>query len=161
MVVAFNSLPNHARIWIYPYNRPFSQEELEPLQSRLNEFLSKWTAHNQTLEASFELPYDRFIVIGLNQDVVKASGCSIDASVRFIQEIEKQFDIILLDKMNVTFKQGNFLAYKPLQDFVKMAKAKSVSKETIVFNNLVDNMAEYRQFWEVPASESWHIRFIK
>ena len=62
---------------------------------------------------------------------------------------------------NVTFKQGNFLAYKPLQDFVKMAKAKSVSKETIVFNNLVDNMADYRQFWEVPASESWHIRFIK
>ena len=161
MVVAFNSLPNHARIWIYPSNRTFSQEELEPLQSRLNEFLSKWTAHNQTLEASFELPYDLFIVIGLNQDVVKASGCSIDASVRFIQEIEKQFDIILLDKMNVTFKQGNFLAYKPLQDFVKMAKAKSVSKETIVFNNLVDNMAEYRQFWEVPASESWHIRFIK
>ena len=161
MVVAFNSLPNHARIWIYPSNRPFSQEELEPLQSSLNEFLSKWTAHNQTLEASFELPYKRFVVIGLNQDVVKASGCSIDASVRFIQELEKQFDIILLDKMNVTFKQGNFLAYKPLQDFVKMAKAKSVSKETIVFNNLVDNMAEYRQFWEVPASESWHIRFIK
>jgi hypothetical protein len=146
MVVAFNSLPNHARIWIYPSNRTFSQEELEPLQSSLNEFLSKWTAHNQTLEASFELPYKRFVVIGLNQDVVKASGCSIDASVRFIQEIEKQFDIILLDKMNVTFKQGNFLAYKPLQDFVKMAKAKSVSKETIVFNNLVDNMAEYRQY---------------
>ena len=161
MVVPFNSLPDHARVWIYPSNRHFSQEELEPLQSRLNEFLSQWTAHNQTLEASFELPYKRFIVIGLNQDVVQASGCSIDASVRFIQELEKQFDIVLLDKMNVTFKQGNFLAYKPLQDFVKMAKAKSVSKETIVFNNLVDNMADYRQFWEVPAGESWHNRFIK
>lgn len=161
MVVAFDSLPDNARVWIYPSNRPFSEVELEPLQSKLNEFLSQWTAHNQALEASFSLPYKRFIVLGLNQEVVPASGCSIDASVRFIQELEKQFEIVLLDKMNVTFKQGNFLAYKPLQDFVKMAKAKSISKDTIVFNNLVDNIADYKHFWEVPASESWHNRFIK
>ncbi len=161
MLVAFNSLPDHARVWIYPSNRPFLEEEIEPLQSRIKEFLSQWTAHNQVLEASFELPYKRFIVIGLNQEVVQASGCSIDASVRFIQELEKQFEVVLLDKMNVTFKQGNFLAHKPLQDFVKMAKAKSISKETVVFNNLVDNMADYKQFWEVPAGESWHHRFIK
>ena len=42
-----------------------------------------------------------------------------------------------------------------------MAKAKSVSKETIVFNNLIDTIKDYRQFWEVPARESLHNRFIK
>ena len=54
-----------------------------------------------------------------------------------------------------------FIAYKTLKDFRKMAKQKAVSKNTIVFNNLVTNIAEYKENWEVPASESWHNRFLK
>jgi hypothetical protein len=42
-----------------------------------------------------------------------------------------------------------------------MAKQRAVSKNTIVFNNLVANKAEYLENWEVPASESWHSRFLK
>jgi hypothetical protein len=41
-----------------------------------------------------------------------------------------------------------------------MAKEKAVSKNTIVFNNLVNSKREYQEFWEVPASESWHSRFV-
>ena len=41
-----------------------------------------------------------------------------------------------------------------------MAKDKAVSKNTIVFNNLVTNKAEYLENWEVPAKDSWHSRFI-
>jgi len=68
--------------------------------------------------------------------------------------------VILLDKMNVSYKQGEFIAYKPLSDFKKMAKQKAVSKNTIVFNNLVNNKQEYKEHWEVPAAESWHARFM-
>ena len=161
MNVTFDNLPDNSRIWIYPSNRPFSKTELETLTADLSKFLSQWTAHNQNLQAGFELPYNRFIVIGVNQQAVQASGCSIDSSIRFIQDLESKYGVTLLDKMNVTFKQGDFLTYKPLDEFVKMAKAKSVSKETIVFNNLIDTIKDYRQFWEVPARESWHNRFIK
>jgi hypothetical protein len=161
MTVPFDTLPDDARVWIYPAHRSFSESEIVAIQDALTQFLSQWTAHNQTLEAAFDLPYNRFIVIGVNQQSVHASGCSIDASVRFIQDLEKQFDLVLLDKMNVTFRQGAYLAYKPLDEFVKMAKAHSVSKETIVFNNLVDNVGDYKTFWEIPAGESWHSRFIK
>ena len=41
-----------------------------------------------------------------------------------------------------------------------MAKDKAVYKNTIVFNNLVNSIGEYQEFWEVPASESWHSRFV-
>ena len=47
-----------------------------------------------------------------------------------------------------------------LIDFKKMAKQRAISKNTIVFNNLVANKAEYLENWEVPVSESWHSRFI-
>jgi hypothetical protein len=63
--------------------------------------------------------------------------------------------------MNVSYKQGDFIAHKSLLDFKKMAKDKAISKQTIVFNNLVNNIAEFKENWEVPASESWHSRFIK
>jgi hypothetical protein len=62
--------------------------------------------------------------------------------------------------MNVSYKQGEFVAYKTLIDFRAMAKNKSVSKNTIVFNNLVTNKEEYLNHWEVPAEESWHGRFM-
>ena len=62
--------------------------------------------------------------------------------------------------MNVTFKQGEYLSHKTLEDFKKMAKERDISKSTIVFNNLVDTVDGYHNFWEVPAEESWHNRFL-
>ncbi len=160
MLVTFESLPETSRIWIYQSNRSFSPEELEEVNTLTAEFIKQWTAHGADLKAGFEIKYSRFIVIGLDQNLNSASGCSIDASVHFIQALEKKYQIDLLDKMNVSFKQGEYIAYKPLADFKKMAKAKSVSANTVVFNNLVTNKQEYEDFWEVPASESWHSRFL-
>lgn len=161
MLVDFNELPETSRVWIYQANRSFSQEELEEITGKLNEFIAQWTAHGADLKAGFEIKYKRFITIALDQGTNAATGCSIDASVHFIQEMEKAYNVDLLDKMNVSFKQGEFVAYKTLTDFRKMAKNKSVSPNTVVFNNLVTNIAEYRSEWEVPAKDSWHNRFLK
>ncbi len=160
MLVDFESLPDSSRIWIYQCSRSFSEQELEELNSYLTDFIHQWTAHGQELKAGFDIPYNRFIVIGLDQSIAGASGCSIDASVRFIQEMERKFNVDLLDKMNVSYKQGEYIAYKPLIEFKKMAKEKAVSKKTVVFNNLVATKGEYLDHWEVAASESWHARFM-
>lgn len=160
MLVDFKDLPDSSRIWIYQSNRSFSEIELVEIRSALDEFLNEWTAHGNDLNAGYEMPYNRFIVIALDQNIAGATGCSIDASVRFIQTLEKKYNVDLLDKMNVSYKQGEFVAYKTLLDFKKMAKDKSVSKKTIVFNNLVTNKEEYLNHWEIPAEESWHSRFM-
>jgi len=160
MLVPFENLPDDSRVWIYQANRSFSAEELEELQSRLDKFVTQWTAHGSDLKASYLIKYKRFIVLSLDQEITAASGCSIDASVHFIQQLEKDYQVELLDKMNVSYKQGGFIAYKSLSDFRKMAKNRSVSPKTTVFNNLVNNKAEFLSDWEVPAAESWHKRFF-
>lgn len=160
MLADFKELPEDSRIWIYQSNRKLSEEEVGIISEKTAAFLTEWTAHGANLEAGFEVKYNRFIVIGLNQTNASASGCSIDASVHFIQSLEKEFDIDLLDKMNVTFYNGEFIAHKSLADFKKMAKNKSVSPNTVVFNNLVNTKAEYLEHWEVPAKDSWHSRFL-
>lgn len=160
MLVDFKDLPDSSRIWIYQANRSFTEGELKEIQGKLNTFITDWTAHGADLKAGYDLRYKRFIVIALDQDLNKATGCSIDASVRFIQQMEQDYSVDLMDKMNVSFKQGEFVAYKPLLEFKKMAKNRSVSPNTIVFNNLVTNVAEYKTSWEVPARDSWHSRFL-
>ncbi len=161
MLVNFDTLPEESRVWIYQANRSFSDEEIKEIGSKLDVFIESWTAHGKDLLAGYKIVYKRFIVISLNQNLNIATGCSIDASVHFIQELEKYYNVDLMDKMNVSYKQGDFIAYKSLIDFKKMAKDKAVSKNTIVFNNLVTNIAEFKDNWEVPASDSWHSRFLK
>ncbi|MFM1889112.1 MAG: hypothetical protein RL501_1399 [Bacteroidota bacterium] len=156
MLVPFETLPEDARIWIYQSNRSLSEAEQSSISAALAEFLDQWKAHGQDLVSGFQIPYNRFIVIGLDTEQAAASGCSIDAQVHLIQSLEKQYDITLLDRMNVSFKSGAFIAYKPLKEFKKMVKDKSVTGETIVFNNLVNTKIELETAWEVPAKDSWH-----
>lgn len=160
MLVPFNNLPDSSRVWIYQSNRSFTEQEIKEISKRIEGFLEQWTAHGANLKASYDIKYNRFITLALDQEMNMATGCSIDASVNFIQQLEKDYNVDLLDKMNVSYKQGEFIAYKNLIDFRKMAKNKAVSPKTIVFNNLVTNKAEYLSDWEVPASESWHKRFL-
>jgi hypothetical protein len=160
MLVDFNTLPEESRVWIYQANRSFTDTEISEIVSKLNVFIEHWTAHGSDLQSGYTIVYKRFIVIALNQNLNNATGCSIDASVHFIQQLEKEYQVDLMDKMNVSYKQGDFIAYKTLLDFKKMAKDKAVSKNTIVFNNLVTTIAEFKENWEVPAYDSWHNRFL-
>lgn len=160
MLVDFNTLPDTARIWIYQASRSFTPDELEAINAELKDFVAHWTAHGNDLKAGFEIRYKRFLVIALDQSGQAATGCSIDASVHFIQQLENKYNVELLDKMNVSYKQGEFVAYKTLLEFKAMAKQKAISKNTIVFNNLVATKSEYKEHWEVPVSESWHARFV-
>lgn len=160
MVVPFESLPDTSRIWIYQSNERFTEDQEKAISNKLSAFLEQWAAHGQDLQAAFEIRYNRFIIIGLNQKINQATGCSIDSQVHFIQSLEKEYDIDLLDKMNVAFKQGDFVNFKPLTEFRQIVKQGAVGKNTIVFNNLVTNKLEYLNSWEVPMIASWHARML-
>jgi hypothetical protein len=160
MLIPFENLPEESKIWIYQSNRKFSDDEFAAIEKDLKLFVAQWAAHGTSLEASYLLKYNRFIILAVNQEVQMATGCSIDSSVQFIQTLEKKYDVDLLDKMNVTFKLGEHVAHKTLIDFKKMAKDKAVTENTIVFNNLVNSIEEFNESWEVPAMDSWHSRFF-
>lgn len=161
MMSDFKTLSENSRIWIYQSNRSLTQHEKESISKLIEDFLNNWKSHGVSLNSGFEIKYNRFIVIAQDQNTQRATGCSIDSMVHFIQKLEKQYNISLLDKLNVSYKQGDYIAYKSLKDFKKMVKDGAVSKNTIVFNNLVQTKLEYTNYWEVPAFESWHARFFK
>ena len=162
MLVPFKSLPKNSRIWIFPSSEEIDFKKKGKIKERLIKFISGWTSHDKNLQASFELPYNRFIVVALNENLQNASGCSIDSLMNLIQIFEKKFNLILLDRMNVLYRdKTKKIEYATLKDFVKMVKSKSINSSTTVFNNLVINKEEYMNLWEVPAMNSWHSRYFK
>lgn len=160
MYIPFEEMPKNSRIWIYQADRKLSDADVAEIEIVVKDFVEQWVAHSTPLKASYKIVYDRFIVLAVDQDYHPASGCSIDASVRMILDLQAKYGVDLLDKMNVTFKSGEFIAHKSLIDFKKMAKEKAVNANTIVFNNLVNTIEEFEEYWEVSAAESWHSRFF-
>ena len=159
MYIDFDQLSETSRVWIFQANRSLTEEELTDIEYSMKEYINNWTSHGTPLRASFEFRYKRFLIVATDENQ-HLGGCSIDDMVRVIQKLEKKYQIDLLDKMNVSFRQGEFIAYKPLNEFKKMVQQKSVSEKTIVFNNLVTNIYEYHNDWEIPLKDSWHSRFL-
>lgn len=152
-------MPDNARLWVYQNKKEFTAEECKQIQQLGNEFIRNWSAHGAALKASFDILYKRFIIIAVDEQQAAASGCSIDKSVNFIKELEKQFGINLFDRMHVAFRnKNNEIESCSYSDFENLAKENKIDSNTIVFNNMVDRKSAFLKNWEVPAHNSWHNR---
>lgn len=146
----------HSKVWIYQSNRLFTETETEAIQHKLNEFTAQWAAHGQQLKAKAEIIYNIFIVLTVDEQIAAVTGCSIDSSVRLIKEIESTYGVDLFDRFNIAYKFDGEVHVISKEDFETLITIKKVTPETIVFNNLVQNLAEFEQKWEVPLKDSWH-----
>lgn len=157
-MVDFNTLSEEARVWIYPCNRKFYPQEIEEVKQKIENFINNWK-ENTDLKASYQLLYDRFIIFSTENEV-EISNKDIDKQVAFILQLQQEYEVELLDKMNVCFKQGEYTQYKDVKEFKKLIKNKSVNSKTVVFDNLVQTKYDLEHFWEVPITESWYNRFL-
>ena len=154
------NLPSSSRIWIYQANRFFTNDEESEILKAGKQFVESWTAHNQALKASIEIRHHAFLIIMVDQEHAGASGCSIDKSVHFIQQIEKQFGIKLLDRMVVAYKDNSDVCLTSLNDFNALISKGKINPNTVVFNNLVSSKGDLTSNWEVPVSKSWHNQLL-
>ena len=160
MFTEYKNLPNHSRVWIYQADREFTDKEMDFIASKAEDFINQWTRHGDDLKGSFTFKYKQFLVLAVDESFNNVSGCSIDSSVRFVQALEKEFQLDLMNKMNITFKDNDTINFVKLSDFQRFVKEQKVTSETIVFNNMVATKADLEANWEVPASESWQKRFL-
>jgi hypothetical protein len=160
MFVEYNQLPNNSRVWVYQSDREFTQEEIDFISKKAQHFIEQWTRHGSDLKGSFTIKYHQFLVLAVDEGFNNVSGCSIDASVHFVQELQKALQVDLLDKMNISFKVGEHINVVKMNAFKEFAKQQKVNADTVVFNNMVTTKAELEEAWEVPAEQSWHKRFL-
>ena len=160
MYVSFNLLPPNAKVWIYQSDSNLSSTDVELIEKEVKFFLNNWSSHNKEIESSYEIRYNRFLIIGLNENINSASGCSIDKSVNFIKNLQSILKVNFLNRLDVAYKIGNEINTISLLEFQNMIRENKLSKDSIVYNNIIDTKKLYLNSWETTIENSWHKKFL-
>ncbi|MBS1634552.1 MAG: ABC transporter ATPase [Bacteroidetes bacterium] len=150
------------RIWIYTLSKPLADTQWNEFKNMCQGFVSHWTAHDVSLDASYELKHDRFLIIKVNEQKYNASGCSIDKQLRFVKQLEEQFGIELLNRLLVAYLDAEgAVKVAPQTEIRALLANNSIHPETIVYNNTIIHSTELSTGWEVPLKESWLARYLE
>lgn len=160
-MVSYDALDANSKVWIYQSTTAIQAAHIAEIQKRIDEFTKTWVSHNNQLKAFGELKHQRFIVLIVDQTQAGASGCSIDKSVHFIQELQRDFDLDLFDRMTFSYQteQGEILAAQR-DAFAELYQTGKINDATIVFDNLVSTKVDYEEKWTLALGDSWHKRMV-
>ena len=81
--------------------------------------------------------------------------------VKFIKNIENEYQISLLDRLDLSYRDKNKILVLRLDDFKRKILEKKINNDTIVFNNLINLKSDLTNNWEIPLNRSWHQKLIK
>ena len=161
MYVPFGQMPEDSRIWIYQANRTLDTQEVEIASAVLLNFTEQWTAHQNDLKASFTILYNRFVVLAVDEKSAGASGCSIDSSVKVLQQLQQELEVDLFNRTLVYYKaEEDYVDSAEMNDFKALLARGEISADTIVFNNMIQQLDQLETEWEVPVSKSWHKQLL-
>lgn len=157
--IDFDSLPDDARVWVFAAERPLTEEEERALLAPVDAFLDGWNAHGSPLTCGRDWVHGRFLLVAVDERTAPPSGCSIDALVRTLKDLEAKLGVSLLDNHPVWYRAGEEMRREDRSTFRDLAKAGEVGPDTVVFDNTVTRLGQIRAGeWERPARESWHGR---
>lgn len=149
--------PNqNSKVWIYQANRMFTEVECNNINALLQNFTQGWQAHGANLSAGFEIRYNLFLILWVDETLAAASGCSIDSSVRVIKQIEQDYNVDLFNRFNMAYKDNDLVKTVDKQRFEDLLKNQNINPQTKVFNNMVNTYGLLETNWEIPFANSWH-----
>jgi hypothetical protein len=151
---------NESRVWLYQSSRVLTDAEVAEIQLKLNQFTKEWVSHSQALTASGNVLHHRFILLMVDENKSGASGCSIDSSVRFLQDLGMAYATDFFDRLNFAYLEGEQVKTAHKDDFAVLYYQGKINDDTIVFNNLVKDAGEMKMKWQIPLKDSWHKNFV-
>lgn len=161
----FAPLPDSARLWTFGVSRSLAPDEEALLLSEVDGFLAGWKAHGHPLAAARDWRHGRFLLVAVDDRVTPPSGCSIDALVRRLKELEDRMDVEMVGGGPIWYRDGG--PDGPIRRisraaFTELAAQGEITGETVVFDPSLTRLEGLRQGkWEIPARQSWHARLIR
>lgn len=147
---------NNKKLWIFQSKKAFSEREEKNIWQKLNSFLNSWTAHGAELESEIKIVDHKFLIIEVNEAQTKATGCSIDSLNQCIREIDAEYNLGLLNRLWISYKERNKdIETIPLKDFKEKVKAKQLPLDAWVYDLSVSSSDEFNEKFKLPLSNSW------
>lgn len=157
----YEELAGESRAWVFQTNKELSDVEQSAISAELTNFVNGWLSHGSLLKATFKLLHNRFIVFFVDEEGDRMCGRAVDASVRLVKELEAKYNLVMLDRAMMAYidNEGKVQGCK-LDALSHLMEEGKVTPDTKVFNNLVQNKAEFDTNWIVPLSSSWHQNYV-
>lgn len=160
MFVSFDLIPNHARIWVFQANQPFSDTQEKELQLVAESFVENWTAHNRDLKASFSIVDHLFLIFTVDESAVGASGCSLDKLHQFIKGREQAMQLNLLNRLLVAIPGIEQASVYKLSEFTDRIEKGEFSGNQIVYDCTITTREEFTTRFRAPLSQTWLSRYL-
>lgn len=161
MQVPFDSLPDHARLLVYPADRTLSPAQAEAVMAHTQQFLQQWECHGAALHAGASLQQGRFLLIGLDEQLQTASGCSMDKMSGLLRNLEALTGAHFLDRSQVPFLDAEGQVFTLPITALKQAVAEGrISAETPTFHVSALTVGDFRKNWILAAADSWMRKYF-
>ena len=157
----FPSLQGNGRIWIYVANRKITAAEVADTKAKLAVFCESWAAHGNQLKADYHVFHNQLLVLGVDEQVEAASGCSIDKATAIFQQIDAELQLDLFNRMNLTFLQNEEIRIVKMQDINQAYIIGLIKEDTVFLDNTISILSDLRTRWHVPFKASWAFSKIK
>lgn len=151
----FEIMPPNAKAWVFGSNRLLTNEELAAIDAKGQGFVSNWVSHQQPLKATFDILHGTFLVIMVDESANPVGGCGTDESMRFIKNLEKEYDIKLFDRLQVELMKDNEIIITGKAGATELFNKGGITTETIFFNKNLSVKSEFDKAFKIPFSESW------
>jgi len=160
--MSISALPDAARVWVFGAASPLTDAQERALDVDLSGFVKSWAAHGSPLLAGHAIIDGRFVVVAVDESHQGASGCSIDAMVGHLREMEDRLSVSLLDGTRIWYRtQAGDIVSCDRPQFRTRAEKDDVDEATPVFDITIQSLAELRGgHFERPVRDSWHARLL-
>ena len=154
---SFDTLPADARLWIFGAERALDARQRTELLHAVDSFLEDWRAHGAPLTAARDLREDRFLMVAVDEASVPPSGCSIDAMVGVLRELEGKLGVALVAHGPIYYRAPSGEVKRVERaEFRRLVQAGEVGADTAVFDTTLTRTGLLRGGFERPARETWH-----
>lgn len=144
-----------SRVWVYQCNRLFNAEEASGIRKALESFTAEWKSHGDPVKAAGYLFFNQFIILMADESQTGVGGCSTDGSVRFLKEMEQEYQVSLFDRTALAFVIDSKIQIIPLGKLDEALKNGMIGPDTLYFNNVVLTKEELEKSWIIPVRDSW------
>lgn len=155
MNIPFDQMPEDARVWVYAANRVLTQAEQTEITAKADVFVSGWTAHQQQLKASFIILNNVFLILAVDENHNEVSGCGIDKSIHFMQEIDKTYTLNLFNRLQIELLLEGETILTNKQKLAVMLQDGKANAQTIMFNKTITNKRDFDQQFQSALDKSW------
>lgn len=148
-------MPSESKIWVYAANRILIPQEQLEISQMASAFITNWTAHQQELKAAFTIVHNIFMIISVDENYNQVSGCGIDKSIHFMQEVDKKYNLNVFHRLQIELWQHEQVILTNKQKLSVMLQDGSVNQHTLMFNKNITTKHQYDLQFQVPLSQSW------